>query len=135
MMDIFRLGRVYQPGGVVFGKSPIHERGVFAEKRFKAGDTVEIAPVILLSKDERSVLQATLLFSYYFIAGPAEDRIAVGLGYSSLYNHSYRANAIYSISEKRALITIRAYRDILPREEITLNYNGAPDDLSPVCFS
>ncbi|HEY4207163.1 MAG TPA: SET domain-containing protein-lysine N-methyltransferase [Puia sp.] len=134
MLDIFRLGRVYQPEGIVFWKSLIHGQGVFAEKGFKARDTVEIAPLILLSKGEREALRATLLFNYYFIIGPEEGGVAVGLGYSSLYNHSYSANAIYSISEKRALITIRAFRDILPGEEITLNYNGEPDDLSPVYF-
>jgi hypothetical protein len=89
------------------GKSPIHGQGVFAEQGFKAGDTVEMAPVILLPKGERRKLQTTLLFNYYFIIDQEEDRVVVGLGYSSLYNHSYSANAVYNISEKRALITIR----------------------------
>ncbi|HEY4060993.1 MAG TPA: SET domain-containing protein-lysine N-methyltransferase [Puia sp.] len=107
MTCIFQYCRIYQPANIAVGKSPIHGQGVFAEQGFKAGDTVEMAPVILLPKGERRKLQTTLLFNYYFIIDQEEDRVVVGLGYSSLYNHSYSANAVYNISEKRALITIR----------------------------
>ena len=57
----------------------------------------------------------------------------LALGYGSLYNHSYRPNARYvDLSERTKLFT--AIRDIAAGEEITVNYNGEPEDQTPVGF-
>lgn len=115
-------------------KSSIHDRGVFATDSFEPGDTIEKAPVILLQQPEREILQTTSLFGYYFLIGDGRSAVALGLGYCSLYNHSGRANAVYTISLKTRSITIKAYKKINPGEEICLNYNGRPDDDAPVYF-
>lgn len=125
---------IQQADGITIKQSAIHGRGVFANKEFKPGAVIETAPVILLDKSERDFLQHTHLFSYYFVVNDADKPVALGLGYTSLYNHVYKANAVYSISLKDATITIKACKRIFADEEIVLNYNGIADDSTPVYF-
>ncbi|MGC4103168.1 SET domain-containing protein [Ferruginibacter sp.] len=134
MLQLFNKGKIYQAGDITVKESALHGKGVFAGKKFKAGAVIETAPVILLDKAERDFLQYTTLFSYYFVVADEKTPVALGLGNSSLYNHSYAANAVYSISLKERTITVKACKNINVDDEITLNYNGAPDDNSAVYF-
>ena len=126
--------KIYLPDGINVQPSPIHGRGVFACNTCKAGTVIETAPVILLEKSERDFLQHTTLFGYYFVVADERTPVALGLGCSSLYNHAYQANAVYSISLKNKTISITAFKTIQAGEEITLNYNGSPNDPTPVYF-
>jgi hypothetical protein len=90
--------------------------------------------VVLLSQQEKELLRHSQLFGYYFVLDDPEYAIAMGLGASSLFNHSYTANAEYSISTEDQTVTIRARKVIRKGEEIMLNYNGHPDDDTPVYF-
>ncbi|MGG9960536.1 SET domain-containing protein-lysine N-methyltransferase [Ferruginibacter sp. SUN106] len=134
MLHWFTKNKIRQPQGIAVQQSPLHGRGVFACKYFKPGAVIETAPVILLEKAERDFLQGTTLFSYYFVVADEKTPVALGLGYSSLYNHAYNANAVYSISLQGAAIIIKACKTIHAGDEITLNYNGSPDDTTPVYF-
>jgi SET domain-containing protein len=131
---LFKQNRTYQPAGVIIQQSRLHGRGVFACRKFSSGAVIEMAPLILLAAADKAFLQTTSLFSYYFLIDDAETPAALGLGYSSVYNHSYAANASYTISLTNACLTIKACRVIKPGEEITLNYNGSPDDTTAVFF-
>ena len=55
------------------------------------------------------------------------------MGYGSLYNHSYRPNARCD-DESGQTKVFRALREIAPGEEIVVNYNGEPEDETPVWF-
>lgn len=135
MFNWFNKRNILQPDGIEIKQSALHGRGVFACKAFKAGAVVEAAPVILLQKEERDFLRGTALFNYYFLIADENSTVALGLGYSSLYNHAYSANALYSISLKDKTITIKACKNISMGDEITLNYNGNPDDATAVYFA
>ena len=135
MFSWFNKKNIGQPGGIAIEQSALHGRGVFACGSFKAGAVVETAPVILLQKEERDFLQGTALFNYYFLIADENSTVALGLGYSSLYNHAYNANAVYSVSLKNKTITVKACKIIKPGDEITLNYNGSPDDSTAVYFA
>lgn len=64
-----------------------------------------------------------------------EDKAAaMGLGLSSLINHSYHPNTYYVKKFADSELDLIAYRDIEVGEEITINYNGSPENLSPVWF-
>lgn len=126
---------IKQPVGIVIKQSPLHGLGIFACQSFKPGVVIETSPVILMEQQDKDFLQTTMLFSYYFVVGDKNFPVALGLGYSSLYNHAYQANATYSISVKNACIKIKACKNIKPGEEITINYNGNPNDTSPVYFA
>jgi uncharacterized protein len=135
MLHFFKQQTVDQAAGVVIKPSSLHGNGVFANQLFRPGAVIEIAPVILMEQADKDFLLSTMLYNYYFVVGDTKFPVALGLGYSSLYNHAYSANATYTISLKNASIKITACKTIQSGDEITLNYNGSPNDASPVYFA
>jgi len=104
-------------------------RGVFARRLIRKGEVIERVPVIVLPAEE--VVGGTTLANYAFKWG--RSQAALALGYGSLYNHSYRPNARYDDVGRQAK-AFTALRDIAAGEEVTVNYNGEPEDRSPVWF-
>lgn len=121
-----------QPQHIEVRESMLHGRGVFAKSRIRKGELIEQAPIIFLSNDEKEILRFTKLYHYYFLLGKAEKQTAFSFGYASFYNHSPQANAFYTFSRKRNALNIYAYRTIETNCEITINYNGKPNDKSEV---
>ncbi len=107
-------------------------RGVFARRPIRKDEVIESVPVLVMTTEEYARgVSGTLLQDYCFGWDP--DKVALALGYGSLYNHSYRPNARYedvAPSTKRFI----ALRDIAPGEEITVNYNGKPRSRTKVWF-
>lgn len=105
-------------------------RGVFARRAIREGEAFETCPVLILPPE---VIEApsAVLSSYVFDWG--DGHLALALGYGSLYNHSYEPNARYEDIGRRAKRFV-AIREIAAGEEITINYNGAPEDRTPVWF-
>lgn len=114
--------------------SPNKGRGVFTEAKIQKGTTIETAPVLVMPAAQGQHLDQTELYNYYYAWGQNQDEIAVVLGYGSLYNHSYQPSAVYRKDIASRTIEYSALRDIEPGEEITINYNGDPKDLSPLWF-
>ena len=133
--SIFNRKTIHQPTELFIKHSVIHGRGVFTRSVIKPGELIERAPLILIDHKESGLLKQTVLHDYYFLVKNLESPIAVGLGSSSLYNHSCPSNATYTIDLVRKIIIIKAYRHINPLEEITINYNGLPEDNSMVLFT
>lgn len=109
--------------------------GVNAKINFKPGELIEEAPVIAMDNREMDLLRNCSLRSYYFLVNNSKTCVVMGLGYNSLYNHAGNANAVYNINLLYSTISIGACKTISAGEEITINYNGKPDDLSPVYFT
>jgi SET domain-containing protein len=108
-------------------------RGVFAAVAIKGGETIELAPVVEVSEVPEAdyPLKKTELFNYYFRW--RENVVAVGMGFASLYNHSWEPNATYKKKVEEDLLEFVAIKDIAKDEEITVNYNyGDPDDKTPL---
>lgn len=105
-------------------------RGVFARRAISEGEVFETCPVLVLSAEAIENF-ATGIGSYVFEWG--EGKLALALGYGSLYNHSYEPNARYDDVGRQTKV-FTALRDIASGEEITVNYNGEPEDRSPVWF-
>jgi SET domain-containing protein len=107
-------------------------RGVFARRLIRRGEVIERVPVLVLPVEEvRNATHWTGLAGYCFQWG--QGTLALALGYGSLYNHSYHPNARYDDASGPTKI-FTALRDIAAGEEITVNYNGGPEDHSPVGF-
>src|SRR6266849_2180060 len=102
-------------------------RGVFSSEPISAGTVIENAPVIVLSGEERLLLDKTLLHDYIFIWGQDEKDCCVALGYISVYNHDYKSNAEYIMDFSKRCIRIVTVRKIKKGEEIFINYNGRWD--------
>ena len=107
-------------------------RGVFARRSIAEGEVIESCPVLVVPAEEvRNGAAWTRLGEYRFDWG--RGTVALALGYGSLYNHSYEPNAHYEDIGGRTKLFV-ALRDIQRGEEITVNYNGEPEDRSPVWF-
>lgn len=108
-------------------------RGVFALVSFAVGDHIEEAPVIAYPAAHKELVGRTALADYPY--DWSDEGEAIVLGFGSIYNHSYRPNARYRKNFDRLTIDYIALRAIAAGEEITVNYNGVPDDRSPLWFA
>ncbi|MAG60081.1 SET domain-containing protein-lysine N-methyltransferase [Candidatus Woesebacteria bacterium] len=114
-------------------KIPNAGRGVFARVDIKKGMMIEKCPLIEAPKFDVSNLRESILVTYFFYFGRNKERLAVALGFGSIYNHSYESNATYKIQQREQSIDFVALKDIKKDEEITVNYNfGSPKDKRPL---
>lgn len=111
--------------------SKIHGRGVFATKKIRKGELIEVCPVLVVPKEQVPLMNKTVVKDYHFIWDGRKTAIA--LGYGSIYNHSYDPNARYC-DYGDTHFKFRAWRTIHPGEEITVNYNGDPTCRRKVWF-
>jgi SET domain-containing protein len=115
--------------------TPSMGRGVFTTEDIGAGTVIEISPVIVMSREERKLLDQTSLHDYIFEWGEQKNQCCMALGYVPVYNHSYRSNCEYEMNFQRAEITIRSVHFIKAGEELFINYNGNWDDPKPLWFN
>lgn len=100
-------------------------RGVFAARRFGAGEVVEECPVVLFKKPFEVLHRElkTVVFHWEVPEGAAATQ-ALALGYGSLYNHSNPSNLRYETDREGLVLRLVAVREIEPGEELTINYNA-----------
>lgn len=106
-------------------------RGVFALKSFKTGEVIEICPTLRMTPTERKLCSKTIL-DYYMYPWKSTRSASLVLGYGSIYNHSFDPNADWKQNFKTKTMVYRAIKPINKGEEITVNYNGEPDDTTPI---
>lgn len=116
------------------GETEEKGRAVFTDEPIPAGTIIESSPVIVMSAEERILLDQTLLHDYIFEWGPKHDECALALGWISIYNHSYRSNAEYFMDFDSSQMMIKTVHRIEKGEEITINYNGEWNDEKKVWF-
>lgn len=116
---------------VIVKSTPKKGRGVFALRDFKAGEVIESAPVLIFTPKERKHLEKTLL-NYYVYPWRSTRGAAIALGFGSIYNHSYSPNADWKQNFKTKSMVYRAIRPIKKGAEVTVNYNGEPDEQTPI---
>ena len=109
-------------------------RGVFTSENIDKGTVIEISPVIVMSGEERKLLDQTLLHDYIFEWGDDSKSCCMALGYVPLYNHSYRSNCEYEMDFEENMISVKAVRFIKAGEEIFINYNGNWNNAKRVWF-
>jgi uncharacterized protein len=115
-------------------QSPGRGRGVYTSMDLKSDILIEESPVIVMSGDERKLLDKTLLHDYIFAWGESETECCVALGYLSIYNHDYSSNAEYEMDFENSIIRVKTVRTINAGEEVFINYNGTWNDKKPVWF-
>ena len=110
-------------------------RGVFALEDIPAYQCIETAAVIVMTTQERVLLDQTLLHDYIFEWTPnGEQQCIMALGNVPIYNHSYASNAEYAMDYEAQTISIMSVRPIVAGEEITINYNGDWNNETPLWF-
>jgi SET domain-containing protein len=100
-------------------------RGVFAARPFRAGEVVEVCPVVLFRKEYKVLHKElkTVVFHWEVPEGEAATQ-ALALGYGSLYNHANPSNMRYETDNKTLLMRFIAVREVEAGEELTINYNA-----------
>ncbi|MBA3828584.1 MAG: SET domain-containing protein-lysine N-methyltransferase [Taibaiella sp.] len=110
-------------------------RGIFTTSAIPADTIVEEAPVIVMTPEERPLLDKTLLHDYIFEWKPDGALMCcMALGHIPIYNHSYSSNCEYFMDYESEMMQIKTVRDIAEEEELTINYNGDWNDEKPVWF-
>jgi SET domain-containing protein len=109
-------------------------RGVFTNKTIDANTVIEISPVIVMSADERILLDKTLLHDYIFEWGHDSKQCCMALGYIAVYNHSYESNCEYEMDFEKDVIRIKTIRKIEAGEELFINYNGDWNNSKKIWF-
>jgi hypothetical protein len=77
-----------------------------------------------MSREERRLLDQTLLHDYIFEWGVKKDQCCMALGYIPVYNHSYRSNCEYEMDFEHDTISIKTVRFIQKGESCLLIITG-----------
>ena len=104
--------------------------GVFALRRYEAGETVEICEVKII-RVPFAELPAELkdrVFDWEYLAGYVGERTfgihALALGNGGMYNDNNPSNMRYEAVPGSDLLRFIAVRDIEIDEELTINYSA-----------
>jgi uncharacterized protein len=89
-------------------------RGVFANRTFAEGETVEVCPTVEISEGGGDLAD-------YLFESTNEGMFLVVLGFGMLYNHSSEPNLDY-FQENEAALAFVAQRQIDKGEELTISY-------------
>jgi SET domain-containing protein len=115
-------------------KITVKGRGVFTKEKIDANMVIEKSPVIVMTAEDRVLLDKTLLHDYIFEWGINKDKCCMALGLVPMYNHSYESNCEYFMDFEEETIQIKTIRVISKGEELTINYNGNWNDNKKVWF-
>jgi len=126
------------PGSVKFGKSKLHERGVFADANFKKGEIVEICPCLILDKNGADCMQDYVFHipAVKVRVGAREvvkrgERYILPLGNGGLYNHLEAENgqnvSWYYDETSHCMVWVAEPQglDIVKNEELCFDYGEA----------
>lgn len=109
-------------------------RGVFTKEKIGKDTLIEESPVIVMSGEDRKLLDKTLLHDYIFEWGINKDRCCMALGLVPMYNHHYESNCEYFMDYEKEIIQVKTIRVIKKGEELTINYNGNWNDKKKIWF-
>jgi SET domain-containing protein len=110
-------------------------RGVFAKCDIKKNEIIEKCPFIDIPEHDMANLGESILVTYFYYFGKNKQKLIIALGFGSIYNHTYKPNAIYKIKYKEGTIDFIALHEIKKDVEITVNYSYAnPKATSPLWF-
>ena len=107
-----------------FKKTVAKGRGVFTKEKIGANIIIEESPVIVMTANDRILLDKTLLHDYIFEWGTNKDKCCMALGFVPMYNHNYESNCEYFMDFEKETIQVKTIRAITNGEELTINYNG-----------
>lgn len=114
--------------------SPQRGRGVFALETIESNTIIEIAPVIVLNKEDRIRVEQTLLHDYIFEWGQDHELGAIALGYVSIYNHAKYPNCSYEMDFENSTISIMTLQKLEAGDELFINYHAEEGIDKPVWF-
>jgi uncharacterized protein len=100
-------------------------RGVFAGRRYRKGEVIEVCPVVPMTRREERACRGGVLDRYFFAWDEPGYVVAIVLGYGCVYNTAPDPNASFTQRWATGDMVYRAARDIEPGEQIFVNYGWA----------
>jgi SET domain-containing protein len=116
--------RINPPTKIYVDRSPIHGWGVFASENIKEGEVLEICPFVDMGMTRGETSPVLIDYRFNWPQGVEWEKQVIGLGFSSLYNHSNDANANWRSIHEENVFEFYATRDISAGEEIFVWYGG-----------
>ncbi len=100
-------------------------RGVFAARAFAEGETVEVAPIMLMLDDwyDLPAECRVRVFGWHLLTDYEGLAYALPFGYGTFFNHSRDPNLRYEGDDVEQTITYIARRDIDAGEELSIHYD------------
>ena len=113
------------PDLVIRDISPEMGRGVFAARAFSEGETVEVAPIMLMIEDwyDLPAECRVRVFGWHYLTDYEGEAYALPLGYGTFFNHTTEPNLRYEGDDVEQTITYIAHRDIAQGEELFIHYD------------
>ena len=105
---------------VYLSESSVHGFGIFADKDYNIGDTLELC--YYLVTDDSDMNDTCVLHDYVFSTPNEEEEYLVPLGNAMIYNHSSEPNAEWEIHDDNNFIRFKAIKFIKKGEEIFHDY-------------
>lgn len=99
---------------IIVKKSSIHHFGVFAQEDIPANTVIEECYAIMVFDDAYQTLR-----NYAF---RGKKNCLLPFGYGSIFNHSVKPNASFSVDHENSLIVFTSTRRINKGEEILISY-------------
>jgi SET domain-containing protein len=91
-------------------------RGVYASESIRKGMVIEVCELLFIKKTELPHSLECYVYDY------STGKVALALGYGSLFNHSDDPNAEFFFNEGKIHLIIKAIKKIPANQEITINY-------------
>ena len=91
--------------------------------------------MIVIPKKQWPSVKKSILEEYAFDWGEHDEESVIALGYVSIYAHSYSPNAQLEQVTDELLMEVTALKAIQVGEEITINYNGDPENQDELWFT
>ncbi|MCC7305149.1 MAG: SET domain-containing protein-lysine N-methyltransferase [Alphaproteobacteria bacterium] len=107
---------------IVWTQVPRKGRGVFATRKIKKGEIVEVAPVVPVSKKNVPDDEAPDGWVLDWDEDKPGKEYAMAMGYIMLYNHSEDPNIELESDLAENTVTVVAIRDIRAGEELAWDY-------------
>jgi uncharacterized protein len=101
---------------ITVAPSSIQGLGVFANRTFRRGETIERCPYRIVNRNH-----VTGNIVNYLYAGTTREIYLIAFGYAMLYNHSIKANLTHYFGTQNDIVFV-ARRTIRAGEELTLDY-------------
>ena len=114
--------RINPPSKIYIDKSPIHGWGVFANTLIEENEIIEECPILNLPINKGDSSDLLIDYRFNWPQGLDFEEQVVGLGYSSLYNHSSDANAFWVSDISKRTFKFISNRKIQKDEEIFIWY-------------
>lgn len=110
------------------------QRAVYTAHEVNPGDVIEICHVIMIPKGDVETVHSTILHDYYFVWPDDSGRLALALGYGSIYNHSATPNAEIVFDLDAHTIIFQCIQTIAAGDEICIDYQGGVKNAPSLWF-